>query len=917
VVQAVHCVICMRALLRSVVDLRAGEARQVVRLGLALFAILGGHTLLETARDALFLQSLPVRHLALVYGVMAVLAMVAVPVGARAVRRLGRRDALVATLAVSAIGTTALYAVPVSTGSVFTLYLWTGLIATIVVVQLWLVAGQLLTVAQGKRLLGLIAAAGALGAVVAAALAGVILTWLPVQHLLPLSAALFLLAAGAVRGTPDAAEPVPAHCPARPAVAAVRGQSYLARLAFLVAVATSTLLATDYLFKAAAVQTIAAADLPVFFARYSAVVTGLSFIVQLVGASWLVRRTGVVAALVVLPLVLLLGAAGAFALHGAFAAILVAKAADGVLRHSLHRVSMELLWMPLPEEVRDQVKEPIDGALVRVAQAVTAAGLLGLAAAGLDSSTVLAAVVGGLALIWLAAAIGLRRPYLDQFRRALARPTFAPPRDQELDLDAVEVLIEAMSSADSRQVRAAIAVLASHGRARLVPALVLLHADPDVLRDALAVVAVPERRDWIALGRRLLAHPAAAVRTAALRPRAPPQARDVGACPAGTDPAMRAHVAFWHAHTAGHPEMAADPAVAAILAAPGSDGHAARCALLDAIGEDGDARWVGVVLALVKDGAGAGDPNELLAHAVPAIERTPDARFIPVLIDRLAVRDGRADVLVALLQLGEPALTALEEAFVDPTTPNRLRLHLPQAIAAFGTQRAADSLVAQMSVHGATGYRVLRSLARLAVRHRVRVARRPVLAELDRNLREHVRLLGVEAALAAGRSDDEMLRVLRGLVTDKRDQALDRAFLLLQVLHADEDLRGVHQAITAGTRNERAHALELLDALTRHALYDAAGAELIRDLVLLVSDDLAASERVARGHALLRETPPDRRDAIAHLLRDDDSAVVALVAHHALASRPEPRAEIIPLAPRRTGLAAVAAATLAAVLPGA
>ena len=56
-------------------DVRPGERRGTVAAFLTIFGILAGHTLLETARDALFLARLPPSELPGVYLAMAVIAI--------------------------------------------------------------------------------------------------------------------------------------------------------------------------------------------------------------------------------------------------------------------------------------------------------------------------------------------------------------------------------------------------------------------------------------------------------------------------------------------------------------------------------------------------------------------------------------------------------------------------------------------------------------------------------------------------------------------------------------------------------------------------------------------------------------------------------------------------------------------------
>ncbi len=384
------------------------------RAGAVLGALLGGHTVLEIARDALFLQRLPPSRLAAAYAAMAVIATVTVPAASALVRRLGRRGALRVTLGLAASGTLGFAAAPASAAATLALHLWTGAAATVLSVQFWLLAGELFPGAAGRRAFAPIAVAGALGAFAGAALAGLAIPTLGAAGLLPVAAAWYVAAAWALA----ACRPAPAPSePERPASGRWRGRRYLRRLASIVALSTAALLVADYLFKVTLARSMTPAEVPVFVGRYHAVVTALSLVMQVVGVGWVVRRRRrLVVSLTVLPAVLLAGAAAAIALPAALIGVVIAKGADGVLRHSLHRVSLEVLWTPLPADLRAHAKQPIDGVLVRATQAVTAGGLLLLGTTHL----VLALLVFAIAGVWLVAALGMRRPVLESMGASCA-----------------------------------------------------------------------------------------------------------------------------------------------------------------------------------------------------------------------------------------------------------------------------------------------------------------------------------------------------------------------------------------------------------------------------------------------------------------------------------------------------------------
>jgi MFS family permease len=185
----------MNRVLGRLVDLRKGEVVPALRACLLLTLIIGGHTLLETARDALFLGKLPANRLAIVYALIAVLAFAVAGPNARFVRRFGERRALLITLLGAAVGTIALYLCPPTPAVVFTIYIWSAFLGTIIVVQFWMFLAHLFTPSQGKRLFGPIAAGGVVGAVAGASGAAAALAIVPVRALLPGATGAFVLAA--------------------------------------------------------------------------------------------------------------------------------------------------------------------------------------------------------------------------------------------------------------------------------------------------------------------------------------------------------------------------------------------------------------------------------------------------------------------------------------------------------------------------------------------------------------------------------------------------------------------------------------------------------------------------------------------------------------------------------------------------
>ena len=879
------------------VDLRAGEGGIVLKSTVTLTGLVAAHTMLETARDALFLGRLAPSRLTFVYAALAVLALIAAQANAAFVNRFGRRNALIFTLLGSAYGTVVIYLLPQNPAVVFSLYLWSGLLGSVVIVQFWMLAGQLFTVAQGKRLFGLLAAGGVLGAVMGASLAAIALQSIEVRHLLPVGAATYLLTAVLITtmevdAMPGASKPATGARArsswGRQLVSGLdvfRRNPYLLRLAVLIAVSTAAVLITDYLFKATAARSMPAERLGPFFAGYYSVLNGVALITQVAIAGPLVRRTGVLTAFCVLPLLLFIGGGGVLIAGGSIAVVLLIKGADGALRHSLHRISSELLWMPLPEDARNDSKAIIDTVVVRGTQAGVAGGLLLLASFHLDHTAMLAGLIVALSGLWLYLGFRLRRYYIDLFRRALQRDTpDAMLGVLNLNIESISVVVEALSSRDPERAIAAIDLLDANQQQQVIPALILYHEAPEVCIRALDVIAVPTRKDWRPLAERLLENADPAVRVAALKALARNgDLRPLERRLLDIDPSVRAQAAFWLARSEdGPPED--HEAIRQILSMGWQAGAKAHASLLNAIATAGDRRWTPVILALCESEQHTPEAMQALAAAMRTIG---DEAFIPILIRRLRYRAGRDAVREAIVDLGEPALSALEDSLRDPATPRGVRRHIPRTISRFNHQRAADILVDRLDIerNGVVRFKILRGLGRMVTETAIAVDQKKVEEQLHRTLVEYLRLLsmyvpvhhGVLEASDAPRSSGALLC---GLLEDKLSQALDRALRFLNLLHRREDLRAVSFAIQSNDRKLRAQALEYLDALTLDVNMTD-----IRDLVRLIADDLPDTDRVARASAFLPDPPAGYHEALSRLLRDPDDAVASIAAYHALMLR--------------------------------
>jgi len=829
-----------------------------------LFSILVAHSVLETARDALFLSRLGPHHLASAYLAMAGCAVGAVML----VRALGVRNArgmLIRFLLCAAGGTAVLAAVITrSSSAVFVFYVWTGFIITLVVPSFWAAIDRLSQITEAKRMFGLIGAGGVFGAMTGSALAGALGRAMPAHHLVTVGAAAFGLATVAVVALlPTTTPQDPPVRPPRAEALSRRSRRYVTLLLAVGLISTAALTLGDLMFKRVIAERLAADNLATAFGAIYTGLNAIGLVIQLVVTPRLLTRWGVGASLMVLPVVIITTASG-FALTGALVAVIALKLGDGGLRHSLHRVSSEILYLPVPAAVRDGGKLLADAIGQRGGQAIAA--LIALALTSLGAT---ARAAGAITVIvttgWLLVIVQARRAYIAQYRNTLQAGEVQ--RDvalSRLDADSLRLLSELMSSSNEVEALTALELLARRAR---IPATAFDHPCQTVVRRALALLEGELTPELAAMLGRLRDHPDPELRAAALAVSSREQFDRTMLENALDD--RDAHVRA--------------AALVSLAAHDGAVSTAAEGVASLAVGSTEDR------LALVKAIAFAPDPQfRPVLHEVLTAGELPVIRQVlhvlahnPVLaeLDRLLafLEDPRlrADVRRVFVAAGRPGLDRVVAALEDARTPRNLRRHLPRTISRFGSPAAAAALVAQLAREsdGNSEFKILRALGRMRSEH-------PDLVIQPAPVREYVRSAIADAARYATFGDQLVLvgdhaspvgMLIRELLAEKRRFALERTFRGLGILHPRAGLRSVHDALMHRDEVRRAAAREIVESVVSSDL---------RSPLLALVDELTPDERRARLGNLAPGPFASYEMLAAALLADPSESVRCVVAHH-------------------------------------
>lgn len=868
----------MGGLFRSV---RAGEHRDTAAASVLLFCVVTAHALLETARDALFLSSVPATRLPVVYVAIAVSIVVLLRGQARWIGRDRRRTLQVFLAAASAVTAGFWLALPLlGTAGLYALYVWSGVMATSVLVTFWVMLGGIFSMAQAKRLFPMIGVGGAAGAILGSAAAAGLMQVADAPALLLAAAGAIVVAAfasGYLPGTPaiSTTRMDGSGGPAASVWAQLRlivTRPYPRHVAVLAFVTAATVTMVDFLFKHLVSTALTPEELGPFLANLYLVLNLASLGSQVFLAGWITRRLGVVGAGAALPALLLAGGIGVVAVGG-LAAATALRSVDGTARHSVHKTATELLFVPMSVSVRAAVKPFVDVVAQRGGQVVGSV-LIGLIATLGADERVFAAMVVALAAVWLGLVIALRQPYLEVFRKQLRYGQTAIPTFPELDVGNLETLLAALDSADDGRVIGALELLDAQERLSAVPSFILHHPSERVVLKVLELFTKRRRVAAVEVLRRLGDHRSAAVRATALgaisvlEPDAPEleeQFRDAD------DPVFRAAIGV-HLIASGALPRAEQPALVAQMLAEG--GAAARIAFADAVRFRSAAGFEDALLTLAEDA-----DVQVRAAAARAMAGGADPRLLGVLFSLLQAEVTREPAMAALRTFGGQAYDFAAAALVDEDTPRPTRWQLPRALAALDPARAAPLLLGHLPEEpdGMVRYRIIRALQTL-VRDAPSIEldadhlQRAIRGAIRRAYRSVERMLVLDAGAAeAPERSTPGHALLRAIVQSKLDNAMERLLRLLGQLHPSEDFRRIHLGLKSDAPAAFASALELLEHTLQPALLPP---------VLGLVQDLEPAERLERAGDFREPIPHDYTELLSSLLSDRSLTMRGAAIYH-------------------------------------
>lgn len=903
--------------IRRVFDIRPGEGQAVLYSFLFVALAVASFLLAKPIRNGLFLATYGAHQLVYVYVGVPLALSAAVPLFGRLSAKVNQRTITTGTLiffCLNAIGFWYAFKFLAVPGLPAIFYIWVNCYGIIVPVQAWTFANRVFDTRQARRLFGLIGSGASAGAIVGGLLARVLVGMVGTVNLLLVLAGLIAMCAVVVNmgwkvRRRDTAYNSATKTPLQFGETArlVARDPYLrliAAMVFIVAIVTQW---SQFQFSLSAEMRFADDPdrLTHFFGTFNFVMGIVALLVQLFVTGPALRQYGVSVTIMLLPIALAFGSS-MILVWPVLWPVLMTNALDQGLRFSIDKATFELLYLPIPSNIKTNVKGIIDLLVNRLADGVGGV-LLGLMTQGF-SLVVFALPGAGLGLqgiaavnlvllgVWVAIAVALRRGYVDAIRDSIHRYRLDVEREgtRVLDRSAARILAGKLTGDDPNEILYALKMFDVQHRQVPHPALrsLVTHSSAAVRAKALSILNHLGDRGVLTEAEALLRDPDLDVRTEALL---------YLAHHARIDPVARIQ------ELGGFADFSIRAGMVAFLSRPGAMQNldAARVILgtmVDEVGEDGaPARAEAArLIAMLPDEFGPelgrllADPDpRVVRPALSAMGALQRSDLIEEALPALARQELHADALPALVALGEAVVPRLGDllsngngnggngdgnahaqaqghAEAQPGEQHAgqhgkldaaVRREIPIVLAHIGGSEARRILTDHLlEADVILRFRVIAALNKLHQLHPdIELDRRPIEMVLTAEIMGHYRSYQIMGKLgdAFEHADPVALSLKQSM-----DHEVERIFRLMQLRWPQTDMYSAYVGLQSQNPSVRANALEFLDNILQPQ---------VRSLIVpLLDSQVSVKERVALANGLLGTLVETPEQAVAALVASDD-----------------------------------------------
>jgi AAA family ATP:ADP antiporter len=893
----------LRSWFDTFTDVRREEVRALVLMILYGFLAMTSYYVVKPVRNSVFVDRVGADNLPYVYILTALIVSVIMVFYSRWVDRIGHKTLLLGTFAFLASNLLLfrwllLLKEDFIVSGAF--YIWGKLYPLFVVSQFWLVGNLLWTTRQAKRLFGPIGVGLIMGGIAGSAVAGWATSAIGTENLLLAAAVMLGLCAFLVillDKDIGKGETGQARLVGKLSKDAFKLLWESPNLRMISAILTITILVStlvDWQLNQAVEAAIPGEDAKTqFFGRFFLILNIVSVVIQVLLTSFVLGRFGVGAALLVLPASLLIANVGIFLVPVLMTAVL-AKGAEQAIRYSLDQSTRELLFLPVPTDVKYKVKPLIDLAVYRGGTGLGGILLLvftnwlGMGLRGVSLICV------GLTVVWVIATFRMKHEFKESVKRLIGVRGIGLHEliAQRVENQPPEDLRRGLAGEDEEEIVYSLGLIRHQDPLAFTKELreLLEHDAPEVRFRTLRVMSRAGYSGAVGEARALLVDPDLEVRIAAME----------YVCRFGTDdPEQELRDAL-----ADNAYGIRAAAIATILRSGGSVDTAEDTSLfsIQRVGEEGSEAWEALsteedlearvfaarllvdadlesergrrVLGMLLD-----DPDDAVRHAaLQAAALSHSAKHLPVLVDRLGVPRDRHAALRALQRRAPEIRDLLLAKLADESATMQQRLTIPKILRETADQSTVARMVEMLpELTPQLRFEVLKSLGKLR-RDRTDLDFECFNVDplVDREANEAYLWARRVHVLSGGTGNGSFLHMI---LEQRMEEAAERSFRALGLCQPMEDLEAAFTALESPDHLMKQRGFELVDnALPRRyrVLFDP-----------LLNPDKSWAERAAAAEERFGAAKEDREQILSELAEEPGIAVPHLARMELTGERPE------------------------------
>ncbi len=701
-------------------------------------------------------------------------------------------------------------------------WFWAEIFLVVLVTQFWILINDIYNPRQAKRLIGFLVSGGLLGGVIGSLLSRFLVKRIGTVNLLLICP--FLLAAGIIivncvhkARTPE--EKPEAKAPTempKPKVGyfksfgLLRKSRHLMLLAGIVLIDILVTTLVDFQFNSQIKAKFPIQDdaRTAFLASFFTLLLIFSYFLHILATNRILRNFGIRVALLITPVLLLLGSLSVFLVP--FFGAVALKGTDISFSNSLSQSVRELLYIPISPEIKYKAKVFIDMFVNKLGKGLAAVLILLFFTLLHFSPKELSLIIIVFIFLWIALDQWITKEYVNIVKRNLRIrwPDADKLVSEKIDVDVTKLVFDTLQSKKRSSVLYAMNLFDLIKKERMSPELrkIISQKSNEVRASSMDSLLEVE-------GEALMPELDDSLEDESLNA----QVKEIMSLSVYQE-LMKEHI---HKVVG---EAGKEAEVSRMEAAKVMGMMELTPTLIQSLGK------------LLRD-----ESPDVVRYAVESAGKLQRREFLPLIIPHLREPSLQEVASSALEEYGIKIIGTLKDYLGDNEEDLRLRKAIPEILAKTDFQRAADLLASELKKRNKDlEPELIEAMYRMRSRKpQIHFPEKIVLTEINQRIKEcYVTLIEIQGLI-----EDKKKEFLARDLENNLARTIQRIFELLSLIYPQEDMIRAYQNICAGTRKSIDYSIELLDNMIKKEMME---------VLLPLIDDIPLEDKAKRCRKLLK-----------------------------------------------------------------